>query len=484
MNFLACDCGNSSIRVNLCRIENGKIGVENILSEENKNMLVAGYFYWDMLRIFDLLKKGIALAAQKERIHGVGICTWGIDFMLFDKKGTMLANVLCYRNPLGEEQLSRLSAKQQERMFFQTGILCNRINSVFMLKAMREKMPELLGIADKILLVPDILNYFFTGVMQNEPSELSSSQLMDTRTMQINKELCAEHGVNPGLFSTVGKHGALVGNILPHILKEMKIDYDIPVICVPSHDTASAVLGVPAMEEEFAYISAGTWALIGAECPKPKIEQKVFDAGMTNEVGAFGRITLLKNSMGMFILQRLKKEYDLEYGKTDWNTFTRLEDASSYSALLYNVNNLMFFNPENMSDSIRKYLADSGQIEGDITWPDIMLATHCSMAANYALAVEDASYAAGREYDRVYIVGGGAKNDRINSRFADMYGRMVLTCDKECASVGNAVAQLCYYEPALGLRDLKKIVAESLETKTYEPISNKKALLEKYKTLH
>lgn len=484
MNFLACDCGNSSVRVNLCRIENGKISVENILSEENKNMLVAGYFYWDMLRVFDLLKKGIALAAKKEKIHGIGICTWGIDFMLFDKNGAMLANALCYRNTLGEEQLSKLNIEQKQRMFYQTGILCHKINTVFMLKAMQEKMPKLLGIADKLLLVPDILNYFFTGVMQNEPSELSTSQMMDTRTMQINEEVCREHGVESGLFSPVGKHGTLVGNILPHILKEMNIGYDIPVICVPSHDTASAVLGVPAIEEEFAYISAGTWALIGAECPKPLIGQRILDAEMTNEVGAFGRITLLKNSMGMFILQRLKKEYESEYGKTDWNSFTGLEDASSYSALLYNVENKMFFNPGSMSDSIRKYLTDTGQTEGDITWPDIVLATHCSMASNYTAGIEDASYATGKEYTQVYVVGGGAKNDRINSRFADISGCNVLTCDRECASVGNAVAQLCYYQPALGLRDLKKIVAESLETKIHEPKSNKKTLLEKYKTLH
>lgn len=483
MNFIACDCGNSAIRVNLCRFDGNQMTCENVLTEENKMVHVNGYHYWDMLRIFDILKAGIALAARHEKLDGIGICTWGVDFMLFDENGLMLSNALSYRNTLGEEQLSKLSDDKRAKMFFDTGILCDRINSVYMIEALQERMASLMNIADKLLMVPDILNYFFTGVMENEPSELSTTQLMDVRTQKINEDLCREKGIDKCLFSSIGRHGHKIGNVLPEHLKEMKIDYDIPIICVPSHDTASAVLGVPTTKEEFAFISAGTWALIGADCPKPIITNEVLNARMTNETGAFGRTTLLKNSIGMFIPQQLKKEYELQKGRIDWNNFTRLETKSRQKRLLFDVNDPMFFNPESMSESIWKYLRGMGQINGDINWPDIICATHNSIAASYTVSIGDTSTATGQSYDSVYIVGGGAKNVYINQLFADMSGCDLVACDEECASMGNALAQLSYCMPEFKLQDLKRIALQSLKTNTFTPSNNKQCMFEKYKTI-
>lgn len=483
MNFIACDCGNSAIRINLCRYNGQQMTCENVLTEDNKMVHVGGYYYWDMLRIFDVLKAGISLAAKQNKIDGIGICTWGVDFMLFDENGTMLSNALSYRNTLGEEQISKLSDDKRIKMFFDTGILCDRINSVYMIKALQERMPCMMSIADKLLMVPDIFNYFFTGVMENEPSELSTTQLMDVRTQQINKDLCNQMGIKSCLFSSIGRHGYAIGNVLPEHLKNMKIDYDIPVICVPSHDTASAVLGVPTTKEEYAFISAGTWALIGADCPEPIITNGVLAANMTNETGAFGRTTLLKNSIGMFIPQQLKKEYEMQHEHIDWNSFTQLGTQSSQTTLLFNVNDPMFFNPDSMSENIWKYLRGSGKTDGEPNWPDIICATHNSIAASYAVSIADTSKVTGQNYDSVYIVGGGAKNVYINQLFADMSGYDLVACDEECASMGNALAQLSYCKPELKLQDLKRIAVQSLKTVNFSANENKKHMLDQYQSI-
>ena len=390
--------------------------------------------------------------------------------MLFDEKNHMLSNALSYRNSIGAEIIEKQTEEEKKEMFRRTGILSDKINSIYMLKGIHEKMPSIASAAKKLLMIPDILTYFMTGVMENEPSELSTTQALDVSTMSISREQCEFMGIDPGLFRKIGEHGKVIGNIKREILDEMKIDYDIPFICTPSHDTASAVFGIPCEDEEYFFVSSGTWALIGAQIEKPVLTEEVIEGKLTNEVGAFGKITLLKNSIGMFITQRLKAEYQRDIQRNiSWNEFTDLARAFEGKAGIFDVNHEDFFNPVHMGRAIHKHLHPENP-EGELNWNEIVASVFASMAESYCVGLRAVMKATGKEPEVVYVVGGGSKNAIINQACADSLGKKIVTCDMECSCVGDAAAQLAGICPELSYRDLRKIIVASLKTNVYNPI--------------
>ena len=282
MNLIALDCSNSSVRASLGVYTDGKIHMVPVYQVPNDMVRVGGYDYWDILHIFHEAKNGLkaAIAAAEGPVDGIGVSTWGIDFALYDGDGYMLSNPLAYRNQLGAEVLDRLDDRQQAEMFCDTGILCDRINSVYMIAGMKEAMPGITGGAKKLLMVPDIMHYLLTGVMRTEPSEFSTTQLMDSRTMELSGPVLDRFDIPREWFSPFAEHGQSIGPLTAEVKGELGIDYDIPVICVASHDTASAVVAVPAEENPFVFISSGTWSLIGTEIDKPLVNEAVLKAGV------------------------------------------------------------------------------------------------------------------------------------------------------------------------------------------------------------
>jgi sugar (pentulose or hexulose) kinase len=482
-NFISCDCGNSSTRVILCRFDGTSITTRVILQEPNDAFLRDGYFYWDIKRIFSFLKKGIALAAAGvDKIHSVGVCTWGIDFAFFDEPGNMISEPLSYRNTMGGEELAKLPESVRDAMFYRTGILSDKINSVFMLKGIQTRLPELLNRGGKLLMIPDILNYFFTGNRYNEISEASTTQLLDVRTMRFSREQCEALGIDPGLFYPVAEHGKIIGHILPAVRGEIGLSYDIPVVCVPSHDTASAVLGAPVQEETFAFISAGTWALIGLHCREPVITEKVLRRGFTNEAGAFGHITLLKNSIGLFIIQKLRAEYAAETGhEIAWDELDALSEKYAGPEHLFDVNHPDFFNPPNMKPAIQAYLARTGQIKGDAEWPLVLSSAVYSLAASFSDGLRGVMDVSGIDFKKIVIVGGGARDKKLNQLVADISGLEVSACGMECTSIGNSLAQAAFVCKNLDYMDLRRIAAATAGTEFYAPRQDRGGLLEKYK---
>jgi sugar (pentulose or hexulose) kinase len=443
-----------------------------------------GYFYWDIRRIFSFLKQGIAFAAAEvDQIHSAGVCTWGVDFAFFDEAGNMISDPLSYRNAIGGEELAKLPEAFRDAMFYRTGILADKINSVFMLKGIQAKMPELLRRGKKLLMIPDILNYFFTGSRCNEVSEASTTQLLDVRTMQFSLSQCEALGIDPSLFHPVAGHGESLGPVLPAVRSEAGLRYDIPVVCVPSHDTASAVLGAPVQEETFAFISAGTWALIGLHCREPVITEKVLRGGFTNEAGAFGRITLLKNSTGFFIIQKLRAGYAAGTGhKITWDDLDSLSEKYAGPECLFDVNHPDFFNPPDMKLAIQAYLVRTGQVKGDAGWPLVLSSAIYSLAASFSSGLEGVMEVSGVHFKKVVIVGGGARNKKLNQLVADISGLEVSACGMECASIGNALAQTAFACKGLDYMDLRRIAAATAGTELYAPRRDRGGLLEKYKT--
>lgn len=472
LNVIAFDCGNSSTRTILCHFDGRKIESELILQEENNILEKDGYFFWEMDAVFDRMKRGLAEAARKTKIDSVGICTWGIDFWLTDDNGEFLGQSLCYRNDIGSEQETKQSAEEQKEMFYRTGILCDKINTIYMLRGMHEHFPDVIDAGKKILLVPDILVYMLTGKMVNEPSELSTSGMADVRSMNIDARQCEYAGVSPDIFCEKAEHGKAIGNIRREILDELGIEYDIPVVCVPSHDTACAVMAIPSRENKYLFVSSGTWSLIGALCEKPIINEEVRLSSLTNEQGGFGWTTLLRNSGGMFIVQRLKKEYEAETGrKISWAEFTAIADEWRDEVVTFDVNEHRFFNPKVMVDEITQAIHPG---EKNHNWAEILASTYISLGDSFAQVLANVQKCTGDEYNNVYIVGGGCKNIMICQRCADKIGMPVVTCDMECSSVGNAVAQLPYFYPEFTYEKLREIIADSLDVKIYYPEKEEK----------
>lgn len=484
-NIIALDCGNSSCRVVLGRYNGEKITTEVIAQEENNMVRVQDYYYWDFLKIFDFLIRSLKITLEKaDRIDSIGVCTWGVDFALYDKSGTMLSNPLSYRNRLGEKYLNKLSKEEREEMFYETGILCDKINSLYLLGGIKEGLPDVFKIADKLLMIPDIFNYMLTGNMINEPSELSTTQILSSITNKISSKVCEKFGIPSALFSEIGIHGQKIGNILPFIKEELTIDYDIPVICVPSHDTASAVIAIPAKEDSFAFISSGTWSLIGAELDQPVVTKEVLENNLTNEIGAFNKITLLKNSAGMFIIQRIKREYDEETKRNNsWEEINNLANTYQGKPALFNINNSRFFNPTHMGKEIFKYLIETGQQSGDYSWAVVIKAAQESLACCYAQTLNGLEKSINKKFDNIYIVGGGSRNAAVNELTAKRTGKTIITGSKESTSLGNIAVQIKYFEKDITLKGIRDIVRNSIDFKTYQSDLEDNGIIDRYSNL-
>jgi len=482
--MVALDCGNTSFRTVLGEYENGLIKTQVIRQTPNYMVRIGEYYYWDILYIFNEFKNILKeLASSYKRIDSIGVCTWGVDFSYFDENGILLGNPLSYRNTIGEDILSEVSIEERKKLFNQSGILCDKINSVYMMAGIKRSISTIDKMASRCLMIPDILNYFLTGKMINEPSELSTTQLVSARTREISEEICDFFGINPSLFGPIGKHGQVIGNLKKEIAEEIGLAYDIPVICVPSHDTASAVAAIPATEESFGFVSCGTWSLIGTELMEPLITEEVRAASLTNEIGAFNRITLLKNSAGMFIVNHLKKEYDGFLGrKSSWDEIAKMAE-DSHSELVMDLNHKDFFNPGVMSKAIWEYLKRTGQVEGAMDWGLIFMAFYRSLALSFADAFEGIERSIGHSLEKIYVVGGGSMSKLLMKLTAGYTGKTIVICYGESTSMGNLMVQLQNFMPDKDLQDLRQIVANSYSTECVTSEALPMDILEKYRSL-
>jgi len=463
--MLALDCGNSSYRLVLGRYKDDKLEMEVIGQEKNGMVRIKDLYYWDIMKMYDFLIKHLKeLVKRGDQPDTIGICTWGVDFALFDQEGYQLGHALSYRNVLGEKILEEISPEKKVELFMKTGILSDRINSVYMLSALKDLMPSRISACRHVLMIPDIFNYLLTGVMINEPSELSTTQLFNSQTKEIDLWACDLFDIPSEWFSEIGEHGKIIGDLLPSVKEEIGIVGELPVICVPSHDTAAAVLAIPAEENEFLFISSGTWALIGAELDEPIINESVMEKGLTNEVGAYNKTTLLKNSTGMFILEKMKKEYEEELEKTvTWDDFLSISKNTVVDEWI-DVNDSEFFNPVHMGKAIEKSLGYNKDI---LDWGHLVSIVQCSMAKNFADTILDIEDVTGKSFNNVYLVGGGSRNETINKLTAEYTGKTVITCGDESTCLGNLGAQLNYFEPKLKLQDIRHIINNSINMKRY-----------------
>lgn len=459
------DCGNSSIRTVLGSFDGSHIKTEVVSQVSNKAIRSVSYDYWDILRIFQEMQYGFKKALDAvDRVSSFGISTWGIDFGFIGRSGELLANPLCYRNPLGQAGLDSRSSQELEKLFFDTGILNHPMNSLYQLLGIKESLPEYLQCADRLLLIPDLLNYLFTGEKNSESSIASTTQLLDMRTKDYSDIVLSMAGLRRDMFSPMVDHGTIRGYLREDIAAKLGIGR-IPAISVPSHDTAAAVVAVPSLEEDFAFISSGTWSLIGTELQGPIINDSVFREGFSNEGGVHKSITLLRNSAGMHILQNIKRELEFSDSRDyTWEEIVAMSSPSMHdpNLVVFDPNVDLLYNPDSMIRALKT-------LTGERLIGRLLASSYKSLAVSYAKTIEQLERITGKTYPVIHIIGGGSRNDHLNQMTADLSGKKVVAGPEEATSLGTIAVQLLYLHPGLRIADIRQIIRDSVNLHTYTP---------------
>ena len=442
--YLAVDFGGGSGRVIAGYPAEGRLQLETVYRFPNRQVRMGGRIYWDFLSLFEDMKRGIRMAVDKGyRIKSVGIDTWGVDFGLIDKQGNLLGNPVCYRDSrtdgIPEQVFARIDPSAHYAV---AGTQVMAINTLFQLYAMKQEGSPLLDVADRLLFMPDLFSYFLTGVANNEYSIASTSELMDIRACRWNESLMRELGLPEHLFGDIVMPGTSRGALKPDVKAELGLDYDVEVIAVASHDTASAVYAVPtaADGEVTAFLSSGTWSLLGVVCDEPVLTEEARLHGFTNEGGAKGKICFLQNITGLWILQRLMSEWSDAGLCTDYEVLIPAAEEAEFATCI-DVDDARFASPVNMADAIVAYCREQGTPEPH-TQGEFVKCVLLSLAERYRRGVEGLNRLLPRPITRLQIIGGGSQNRYLNRLTSQSTGLPVTAGPGEATAIGNIRAQM------------------------------------------
>ena len=442
--YLAVDFGGGSGRVIAGYPAEGRLQLETVYRFPNRQVRMGGRIYWDFLSLFEDIKRGIRMAVDKGyRIKSVGIDTWGVDFGLIDKQGNLLGNPVCYRDSrtdgIPEQVFARIDPSAHYAV---AGTQVMAINTLFQLYAMKQEGSPLLDVADRLLFMPDLFSYFLTGVANNEYSIASTSELMDIRACRWNESLMRELGLPEHLFGDIVMPGTSRGALKPDVKAELGLDYDVEVIAVASHDTASAVYAVPtaADGEVTAFLSSGTWSLLGVVCDEPVLTEEARLHGFTNEGGAKGKICFLQNITGLWILQRLMSEWSDAGLCTDYEVLIPAAEEAEFATCI-DVDDARFASPVNMADAIVAYCREQGTPEPH-TQGEFVKCVLLSLAERYRRGVEGLNRLLPRPITRLQIIGGGSQNRYLNRLTSQSTGLPVTAGPVEATAIGNIRAQM------------------------------------------
>lgn len=470
LKMLAIDLGASSGRGIIGRFDGEHLTLEENHRFPNEPVITAGSFNWDILRIFHEIKASIrkcALSDDKD-IASIGIDTWGVDYGLLDKNGRLLGNPYHYRDSRTDDILDyAFGIMSKDEMYKINGIQTMNFNTLFQLAAELRDNPERLAVADKLLFMPDLLNYFLTGVKQTEYTIASTGALLDAAKRNWSDEIIRRFGIPKSLFTGIVKPCTAVGGLLPQVREDIG-DIAPQVVSVGSHDTASAVVAVPAKGNDFVYISSGTWSLMGTEISEPAITDatKLYD--FTNEGGVSGKIRLLKNIMGLWLEQESRRQWIRE-GKTV--TYDQLSDmavASKPLACIINPDDPSFTAPGNMPRRIADYCRRTGQHVPE-SMGEIVRCIFDSLALKYRFTVEKIDEIKGTRTPFINIVGGGTKEAPLCRFAADACARPVYAGPVEATAIGNLVAQAMAAGEIADLAQARHMIRNSFEITMYEP---------------
>ena len=468
-HFFAVDLGATSGRTIIGTIENGKMSLEELTRFDNNLIETGGHFYWDIFALYNEVINGLRLVAKRQiEIQSIGIDTWGVDFVCVGSDGAILRNPLAYRDPHTVGKMEEYFEKiiSRDEVYNITGIQFMNFNSLFQLYAMDEAGNTALRNADKVLFVPDALSYMLTGNAVCEYTIASTSQMLDPRTKDLDSRLVESVGLKRGQFGEMVNPATVIGTITEEVQKMTGLGA-VPVIAVAGHDTGSAVAAVPAANEKFAYLSSGTWSLMGIETQDAIINARSFDLNFTNEGGIEGTTRFLKNICGMWIYERCRKEWKDAEGLGHAELQSAAMESEPFRSLI-NPDDAMFANPASMVDAITEYCEKTGQPVPQ-GYAQTCRCIFDSLALRYRQVFTWLKEFADFDIDVLHIIGGGSKNEYLDQFTASSCGVTVLAGPQEGTAIGNIMLQAKAAGLVGDIWEMRRIIADSLELKRFEP---------------
>ncbi|MBL8219442.1 MAG: rhamnulokinase [Bryobacterales bacterium] len=460
-HYLGFDLGAESGRAMLGAIVDGKLALEELHRFPNQPVRLPTGFYWDTLRLFYEMTEGLRIARRERKLDlsGIGIDTWGVDIALLGRDGALADNPRHYRDARNNGQMERTFAVvPREEIFAETGLQFMQINSLFQWHAMAQSGSPALEVAETLFFMPDLFNYFFTGVKRAELTIASTSQFYNPVKKRFAAEMLSRLGLQASILPEIVHPGTLLGPSL---------DGGVPVYAVAGHDTAAAVAAVPVEGgDDWCYISSGTWSLMGVELPEPVVNARCAELNFTNEIGVEGRVRLLKNIAGLWLWQECRKAWALEGSPYNYGEMAQMAaGARPFSAVLHPD---AFLEPGDMPAKIAAHCKANGQA------PPASHAEFCraileSLALRYRQVLESLESLLGRRIRRIHIVGGGSRNALLNQFVADATGRVVIAGPSEATVAGNILVQAMGAGDLQGLEDIRRVVRDSFAVTTHEP---------------
>lgn len=478
MTVLAFDMGASSGRALVGQLVEDtaghtKLQVTGIHRFPNHAIQVGDHLHWDILRLLHEMKKGIRLAFQKGyKPTTFGIDTWGVDFGLLDTNGELIGNPYHYRDSHTEGLIEEVNALiGQEALFQQSGLQFMPFNTLYQLYAMKKAASPKLDIAQTLLLTPDLLAYLLTGIKVCEFTMATTTQLYHPGNQTWNESLMEQLGIPSRLFLEPIHPGTIIGSLTPAVSSELGLQTDLQAVAVGTHDTESAIAAVPAGDEPFAYLVCGTWSLLGTEMVQPLLGRETMEMEFSNEGGVGGTYQLLKNIMGLWLLQECKREWDEQGNELSFPELVHMaEQAAPFRSIIY-PDDPRFFAPTSMVDKIQEYCEETNQpipqTEGEII--------RCileSLALRYRQALEQAERLTDIRYSGLYMVGGGIQNQLLCQFTSNALGRPVWAGPIEASAIGNMLLQLIALGKCKNLQEARKLVSLSFPIHVYEPDSD------------
>ncbi|MBE6711238.1 MAG: rhamnulokinase [Ruminococcaceae bacterium] len=467
--MLAIDLGASSGRGIIGKFDGEKITLEEIHRFSNDPVMLPTGFYWDTLRILFEIKTAILNASHAGGVDTIGIDTWGVDYGYLDKNGALLSNPYNYRDVRTEgiqdyvfQNIAPLS-----EIYGVTGIQSLNLNSIYQIAADLRDHPWVVENAETMLFMPDLLGYMLTGEKKTEYTIASTGAILDAEKRDYALDLLAKFGLPEKLHCEIVQPGTELGALLPAIEEETG-NTGAKVIKVASHDTASAVLAVPAEDEDFLYISSGTWSLMGIESKTPVINELSAKYNFTNEGGVFGTIRILKNIMGLWIEQESRRQWTREGTKYSFDELSEMALASKPFQCFIDPDDQLFATAGNMPRRIREYCEKTGQHVPE-TVGEIVRCIFESLALRYRWTAEKLEELTGRTYPVINIVGGGTKEEMLSQFTADASHRKVCAGPVEATALGNIAMQCIASGEIKDMWEARRIIRNSTDIKEYAP---------------
>ena len=468
---LAFDFGASSGRAILGIFDGEKIELQEVHRFSNDPVKINGTVYWDVQRLFFEIKQGILKAKEAGGFDSIGIDTWGVDFGLLRKDGTLVENPVHYRDARNDGMVEKATEYMtKERMYDITGIQFMDFNTIFQLLSLKENRPYILEEADKLLFMPDLLNYMLSGVKSTEFSIATTSQMVDLKTNNWSEEILDTFGINKNLLTDIAPTGAVIGQLSDEICEELGVP-KADIVSVAAHDTQSAITATPCEFDDFAFISCGTWSLFGTEVKEPIINEASKKLNVTNEGGYDYTTAFLKNICGLWLIQESRRQWIREGKEYSYAELEKLALECEPFKCFIDPDAPEFAPMGNLPRRVKEYCEKTGQYVPQ-TVGEIIRCIYESLALKYRYTFDGIKECTGKDYDRIHVMGGGTKDKLLLRMTAQSCNVNVYGGPIEATALGNVAIQLMSTGAIKDIKEARKIIAKGENLKLYEPKDN------------